>query len=563
MTQGAVQQAFEKAIEHQRAGRVREAETVYRQIVTEHPDHAGAIYNLGMISRRAGRNDLAVQLLRQAIAANPNFAEAYNNLGNALKDLGQVDAAIAAYRKGISLGPKLAEIPNNLGNALKMKGLVDDAMAQYRKAIALKADYAEAHFNLGISFQTKGQSDEAIASYRRAVSHNSKFAEAFNNLGNALRSKGELEEAAAAYREAIKVRPNFAEAHSNLGSTFKEEGRLDDAISSYREAIARNSEYADAHVKLAQTLLLRGEFEAGWPEWEWRLKLDNSASPDREFPELRWDGGDLAGRTILIYGESGLGDTIQFSRYLPMVAERGGRVIAQAPKELIGFLGQVPGVEQWVAAGEKPPAFDVQCPLLSLPGLLDTNLQNIPGQQSLLKADEKLAEGWRNKTFQQPGGVKVGLVWAGSRKNKNDRNRSVNLDVLAPLAAISGIRFYSLQKGDAAKDAQKPPEGMEIVDWTDELRDFADTAALVGNLDLIISVDTSVAHLAGAMGKPVWILLPFLPDWRWMVDREESPWYPTARLFRQTTRGDWADVVARVGEALAEWASDHRLFIGF
>jgi tetratricopeptide (TPR) repeat protein len=578
-----IQQAFDLALQHHQAGRLQEAEQIYQQILIQQPQHIGAMYYLGVIAHQAGRNDIAVDLIHRALVGNPNFAdahcnlasvlvelgdlneaiaasrraielkpdfaEAHNNLGRAFQEMGDWDNAINSFRQAVSLRPDLAEAHSNLGNALRENGLLDAALSECQLAIALRPNSAEAMNSLGSVLKDKGQLDEAVGAYRNAVALKPNFANAQNNLGVALREKGDLNESITAFQNAIALKPNFPNAHNNLGVALKEKGQLDEAIVAYRQAISENPNYAEPHYNLGMTLLLHGEMEQGWPEYEWRWKVRGFPSPKRNFAQPLWDGADLGGRSILIYAEQGIGDTIHCIRYLPMVAQRGGRVIIEVAPSLIQLLQQLPGAQRWIAAGESLPDFDVQCPLLSLPHLFSTTLQSIPTQHSALRADPDLASAWRSR-LEQSRDLKVGLAWAGAAGHTNDRNRSIALSEFAPLAAMSGIQFFSLQKGEAAKQIATPPAGMQIIDWTDELQDFADTAALIDGLDLIISVDTAVAHLAAAMGKPVWLLLPFIPDWRWLMDRQDTPWYPTMRLFRQTTRGDWRDVISHVTKAL-------------
>lgn len=533
-------------------GQVEEAIAAYRQAIALKPGFPDAHYNLGIVLRVKGQIDEAIAAYRQAIAMRPNFPQAYGNLGIALNEKGNLDEAVVAYRQAIALRPNDPETFYNLGTALTGKGRLDEAIAAYRKAIALRPNFPEAHSNLGIALVGKGRLDEAIAAYRQAIAIKPNYPEAHSNLGNALRDKGEPDPAIAACRQAIALRPDYAEAHSNLGNALSDKGQLDQAVAAYRQAIAFSPDYADAHRNLALILLLRCEFEPGWQEYEWRLKVHGKLLPGRASSGPLWDGGDLSGRTILLQAEQGLGDTIQFIRYVPLVIQRGGRVLVQSPKELIPLLRQLPGVERWLAAGQPLPPFDVRCPLPSLPRLFGTNLRNIPAQNQPLLPDPELAKAWRHRLQQQPPGLKVGLVWAGNPSHKNDRHRSIALCQLAPLGTVSGVCFYSLQKAQAAEQTAHPPAGMSIIDWSGELQDFADTAALVAHLDLIISVDTSVAHLAAAMGKPIWLLLPFLPDWRWMLDRDDSPWYPTMRLFRQQSRGNWDRVITRLVQALSK-----------
>jgi tetratricopeptide (TPR) repeat protein len=516
MAQITIQQTFDLALQLHQAGRLQEAERLYRQVLAQQPEHVDALHLLGVTAAQLGRGDVAVDLLRRAIALRPNFADAYSNLANALTSNGQLDQAVTACRQAIDLNPNLPEAHNNLGNALKDKGEIDQAIAAHRQAIALNPRLAEAHYN----------------------------------LGNALRDKGELGKAIAAYRQAIAVKPNYVDAHVNLGDALKEQGQLDEAIAAFRQAIVLRPGFAEVHSNLALALLTRGHFQEGWQEFEWRWKCEDSPALGNLAQPL-WEGRPLEGRTILLHAEQGLGDAIQFIRYLPLVEQRGGRLVILCHTQLQRLFQANAGRWQVVTQAQPLPAFDLHCPLVSLPRVFGTNLGNIPKESPYLHADAEEARKWQDRLAKHSPLVKVGLVWAGRPAHTNDRNRSMKLARLAPLGQAPGVRFFSLQKGEAAAEAKTPPLGMELVDWTQELKDFADTAALIANLDLVIAVDTAVAHLAGAMGKPVWTLLPFVPDWRWMLQRQDSPWYPTMRLFRQPCRGDWDSVIARVVDALS------------
>jgi hypothetical protein len=300
--------------------------------------------------------------------------------------------------------------------------------------------------------------------------------------------------------------------------------------------------------------LLHGDFEHGWPEYEWRWKTRDFSSGRRPFTQPQWDGGSLNGRTILLHAEQGLGDTLQFIRYAPLVAEAAGNIVVECPAPLKRLLRHSLRQVPVLSKGEPLPPFDIHCPMLSLPLACRTTLANIPRQVPYLNADSELAAHWQGKLVSQRELLKVGLAWAGNKAHKNDRHRSIELSTLAPLGEVPHVSFISLQKGEPAKQATRAPAGITLFDWSNELGDFADTATLIANLDLIISVDTAVAHLAGAMGKPVWTLLPFVPDWRWLLEREDSPWYPTMRLFRQSAPGDWSGVITRVVGALLRFA---------
>ncbi|HTV48209.1 MAG TPA: tetratricopeptide repeat protein [Phycisphaerae bacterium] len=552
-----LQQAFELAMRHHQAGRLSEAEQLYRQVLAHQPNNADARHLLGVIAYQTGHNDLAVGLIRQAIALRPSHAAAYFNLGIALQAKGQFDDAIDAYRQAITRKPDYAEAHNNLGNVLRDKRQVDKAIAAYRRAIELNPNYAEARSNLGNALRNKGQLDEAIAAYQRAIALKPNYAEAHNNLGNALKDKGQLDEAISAYRRAIALKPDYAEAHNNLGNALRDKGQLDEAITTCSQAIVLKPNDAEANYNLSLLLLLRGDFQQGWERYQWRSRCANFLSLRRNFTQPQWDGSALETRTLLLHTEQGFGDAVQFIRYLPLVVQRGGKIIIECQAALQRLFRTMSGKCQIVAKGESLPAFDLYCPLLSLPLVFGTTLENIPQTVPYLHTDVQEAKRWQDRVNEHSPGLKVGLVWAGNSTHKNDRNRSMKLSSLALLGQVSGVHFFSLQKGEAAAQARTPPAGLELVDWTDELKDFADTAALIANLDLVITVDTAVAHLAGAMGKRVWTLLPFIPDWRWMLGREDSPWYPTMRLFRQGIRGDWDGVIKRVVHALSLWIKNH------
>jgi len=550
-----IQQAFELALQHPPSGRLRDAEQIYRQILAQQPAHAGALHHLGVIAHQVGRSEVAVDLIRQAIALQPGYAEAHSNLGNALRSRGQPDEAIAAYRQAITLRPGYAEAHYNLGNALMDKGQRDEAIASYRQAIALGPGYVEAHNNLGYALHGKGQFDEAIAALQQAIAFQPGYVDAHYNLGNALMDNGRLDEAVAAFQQTITLRPGYAEACNNLGNALKDRRQLDEAVGVYRKAIALRPDFAEAHHNLAFVLLQKQDYSQGWREYEWRWKMKDFPSPRRSFSQPQWDGSDLNNRTILLHSEQGFGDAIQFIRYVPLVAKRGGRIIVECPVELQRLFQGEPRGWEIIARGKPLPAFDVHCPLLSLPLVFGTTAQSIPAQVPYLHCDPQLAAKWRERLSGLPESRKVGLVWAGSPAFTYDKARSPRqLSLFSPLAEAENVRFFSLQKGEAAKQAGNPPQGMQLFDWSGDLHDFADTAALIANLDLVISSDTAVAHLAGAMGKPVWVILPFAPDWRWLLERDDCIWYPTMRLLRQAQRGDWDEVLRRLSGALKGFA---------
>ncbi len=420
-------------------------------------------------------------------------------------------------------------------------------------ALQLKPDLLESHHNLGVALEEQGRLEEAVACYRRALELKPDDAEIHNNLGNVLKDQGKLDEAVACCRRALELNPDYAAAHNTLGNALKDQGKLDEAPECYRRALELQPDYADAHGSQSLISLLTGDFERGWTEYEWRWKTQKY--PRRDFSRALWDGQPLEGRTILLHAEQGLGDTIQFVRYVALVKQRGGVVVVECPRPLMSLLRSCAGIDQLVERGEELPAFDLQAPLLSLPGIFHTALGDIPAAIPYLFADPGLAERWR----QELGGIagfKIGIAWQGNPKPRNDRHRSIPLGCFEPLASLPGARFFSLQKGAGVEQLQDVAERFPVTEFGSRLDEasgaFMDTAAVLVNLDLMITCDTAVAHLAGALGVPVWVALPFIPDWRWLLDRSDSPWYPTMRLFRQHGRGDWQGVFQTIKVALGE-----------
>jgi tetratricopeptide (TPR) repeat protein len=755
-----VQQALEEAVARHRAGKLADAESIYRQILTQRPDHPAALHLLGLLSFQSGRPEQALDLISRAIVADPNVPEYYVNLGVTLDKLGDIPRAIDAYQNAAALNPRLPEIHLNLGNSLRKAGRLPEAAAACRRALELRPDYFEAHLNLGNVLQDdrnfdeaiqsfeaalrlrpnsgeahhnhgnalakRGRLDDAIDAQRRALQFRTDFPQAANALGVDLRDKSQksgkasdLEDAISAFRLAISLNPNLAvalvnlgqaltakaaaeikaakldhapptaheavealrkavaqapslpEAHMALGAALVQTNDLEGAVAAFRQATALRPQWAEAFSSLAGALLHRGEYEAaiagfnqaivinpdladayfglgliygehteflgsakvhgefsdyersvaalrraaslrpgsveiatllanmlcqtgemdeamivfkrvleldpayamghwnlglmlltqgnfenGWLEYEWRWQVKeldmqfNAAAP-------LWDGSDLAGKRILLVGEQGLGDAIQCVRFIPQVAARGGKIILAVHQELHRLLEGIPPnisplgkfVDEWVIPTQTIPEYDAFCPLLTLPKVMRTKLETIPNEIPYIFADDALKAQWQAR-MPTDGRMKIGLAWAGRPRHTNDKRRSIAAAKLAPLADVDNVWFCSLQKGPIAEEGVLPP--LEIVDWMSEVSDMADTAALIANLDLVICADTAVAHLAGAMGKQVWVLLPFLPDWRWMLNRTDSPWYPTMRLFRQEKPGDWKTPIENIVQALRE-----------
>jgi tetratricopeptide (TPR) repeat protein len=473
----------------------------------------GEALQVAIAHHQAGNLAEAERLYRQILALDPRHADSLHLLGVIAFHVGRADAGRSLIGEAIGINPQVPEYYNNLGNILKETGADQEALACYRRALELRPGFVDAHFNLGNTHAKEERFDAAIESYRAALQLQAGHAGSWLNLGNTLRSLGRIEEALECYRHVPTSSPFFAEARWN-------------------RAIA---------------LLLGGELTAGWEDYEGRWDLERAKPRRRDFPQPAWDGSTAKGRRILLHAEQGLGDTIQFIRYAALVKARGLKVLLECPAALQSLLARASGIAQVVASGEALPEFDLHLPLLSLPRVFGTTLESIPAPRAYLSPDPSLARKWKAKLGGTEPGPRVGLVWAGGT---SDRKRDCGLAALAPLAAARRATFYSLQVGEAAGQAARPPPGMHLVDLSPELKNFSDTAALIGQLDLVITTDTAAAHLAAALGKPTWILLRYAPDWRWLLGRDDSPWYPSARLFRQHKAGDWAEPIECAASAL-------------
>jgi tetratricopeptide (TPR) repeat protein len=535
---------------HQR-GQLAEAEPIYRKVLRAAPTQFDAQHLLGVLKHQQSRNEEAVTLIAAALQERPDAAVALANYGAALNALGRFAESVTSCDKAVALQPSFPEALNNRGVALKELGRTDEALESYDRAIALRPSYAEALNNRGIALRELKRTAEALASYDRAIELKSTYAEAYNNRGVALAELKRFNEALVNYAMAIMLKQGYVEAYNNSAAALYLLKRFDEARASYDQAIVLDANHADAHWNKAQLTLLQGDFASGWAEYEWRWKIGASAGQD--FSQPRWQGGDVvAGKTILLHSEQGLGDTIQFCRYAPLVTERGAQVILEVQGPLKRLMAGLPGVTQVIAKGEPQPAFDFHCPLLSLPLAFGTTLETIP--PTFLRAPVETPRNWPAIPDHRP---RIGLVWSGNPAHKRDQDRSIALRAILPLLDIDAT-FVSLQKDVRAGDAAVLKERNDILDVRDRLGDFQDTAALMSQLDLVIAVDTSVAHLAGALGKPVWVLLNDVPDWRWLLDRDDSPWYPSARLFRQDASCDWDKVVTQVRQALRDFAAPRR-----
>jgi tetratricopeptide (TPR) repeat protein len=541
-----ISEALAIALQHHQAGRLQAAEQIYRQVLQVEPRQADAWHLLGVIAGQVGKHDLAVDYIQRAIGLTGSSAPFFISLGNAYLALRKNADATACYRQAVSTAPASADARVSLGNAMREQGNLDEAVACYRRALELAPDHVEAHNNLGNSLLDQGKPAEAIACYRRALELKPDYAEAHNNLGVALMAQDNPEEAAACCRRAVELKPDYVEAHNNLSAALNGLGHPQEAMACCRRALELRPHHAEAHLSLALLSLLMGDFRRGWAEYPWRWKTRHF--PPRDFPQPLWDGKPLAGKTILLYAEQGLGDAIQFVRYAPLVKRRGGMVIVECREPLLSLLAACPGIDRVVQRGEPLPPFDVQAPLLSLPGIFQTTLENVPAEVPYLFADPELAGRWQAE-LGPIAARKIGVFWQGTMKNPA---RAIPLACFEPLAALPGVRLFSLQIGPGAEQLQELAGRFPLADLGSRLHDFMDTAAVLANLDLLITCDTAVAHLAGALGVAVWVALPLAADWRWLRERNDSPWYPTMRLFRQDRRGDWQGVFRRIETALGD-----------
>lgn len=523
--------------------RLAESIAHQRQALALRPNDPNVHYNVAIALYEDGQIEAAIEQYQRVVDLQPDHANAHHNLGLALFRQGDRVGAIGHHRRAIALVPHHASAHNSLGVALLGQNQVEDALQCFQTAIDLKPDYASAHDNLGTALQRQGKLVDAIAAYQTAIALKPDAANAYSNLGTALKEQGNFPDAIAAFETAIRLQPDHADAYNNYGGTFVELGQYDAAIDCYEQAIRHKPDYADAHLNLGIMLLMQGHYQRGFVEYHWRWKT--TQCPDLRYPQALWDGSPLQGRVILLTAEQGFGDTIQFARYAPLVAASGGVVVMACQKPLERLLGTLEGLDHCVDRDQTDVQTHVHCPLLDLPLLLGTTIATIPAQVPYLHPPE---QHWELPAVPHTR-LKVGIVWASNPANSTSSKRSCDLDAFLPLLEIPAVAFYSLQKDVSEADATRLAE-LSIQNLAPYLEDFAETAAAIVQLDLVITVDTAVAHLAGALAHPVWTLLPFSADWRWLTDREDTPWYPTMRLFRQSQPGDWVGVFQAVQVAL-------------
>jgi tetratricopeptide (TPR) repeat protein len=530
--------------------RFTEAMASYDAALAIKPDHVAALVNRGVALRRLRRPAEALASLDRALELSPAHAEALAHRGHVLADLMRPDDALASYDRALKVRPDDAETLISRGDVLFGLQRFEEALAGYNRALALRPNDARLLSNHGNALCELHRPADALASFERALARSPDEPGILNNRGNALLALNRANEALASYDRALAISPDDAQTLINRGNALADLARADEALESYELVLAAAPDNAEAHWNKSLILLTRGDFAPGFAAYEWR-KLRAGATDRRDFPQPLWRGeGGIEGKTILLHAEQGFGDTIQFVRYAPLLAARGANIVLEAQRSLTPLLAGLDGVSAIVARGEALPPFDWHCPLLSLPLAFKTSLATVPGGVPYLRASPDRVETWRSR-LPQGRPLRVGLAWSGSPTHKNDHNRSIALRRLAPLLTGSRVRFVSLQRELRDGDLEFLQAWPDVVALSAELEDFADTAAVISLLDLVISVDTGVAHLAGALGKPVWILLPFNGEWRWLAGRNDSPWYPTARLFRQPKVDDWESVIEQARQELA------------
>ncbi len=563
-------------------GRRGEAKESYRRAIRLNGRDADSLQMLAQLLEEPGEAAEAMELCKRVIELAPEREAVYLHLAFLLKTRGEVAAALELYRRAVGLFPDSSDSHFSLGKALYEAGRPEECIPCYERALALKPDDTEAHNCLGRVLHERGDLGLARQSYLRAVTLNPEFAEALSNLGALQMDAGEYRTGEAVLRRAIALKPGLWNAHCNLGSILARQGDALGAIAAFRTVLMENPrdvptlcslgftldalgdeagaascfrlalevqpESSLARFNFSSHLLLEGNFADGWPEYEHRWLVRQFAGKREPFAQPQWRGEPIRGARIYVYAEQGLGDTLQFVRYVPMLVELGAEVVLEVQPPLLALLENLHPAVRVIVKGERPREVDWHSPLLSLPGAFGTDLSNIPAPVPYLQADAGKCAAWSRRLATE--GLRVGVVWTGNPEHTRDRLRSISFSQFRRLVDIEGVAFYALQKGLTVAQREEIALAGKVVDLDAELQDFTDTAAIVANLDLVIAVDTSVAHLAGALGKPVWILLPHAPDWRWLRERGDSPWYPTARLFRQTVAGQWGGVLEQVEREL-------------
>ncbi len=542
------QKLLDSGLEEHRAGRLEAARSHYRNLLLALPEDPNANYLLGVVTVQLGDGAAGILLLRQAVSMSPSNVEFTHGLVSALKGSGRQREAEAVLRAFLHADPNEGRAHLELAHVLRDRENFEGAERHYRRALELMDSKPVILDALAGLLIASGREDEGESCFRQALALDADRLPSLNNLGLLMASRGNLDEAVELFHRAIKLMPQGADLWFNLAETLHARLSLDEAREAYDQAIALRQDFAIAHLHKGMAWLREGHFRKGWEEYEWRWRAEGF--PNTPAPGIPWDGSPLNGADIFLTAEQGLGDILQFVRYAALVSDRGGRVILQVPQSMTRLMKTVPGVARVIPTTQPLGGGPVHAPLMSLPHLFGTTLDTIPANIPYMKVDDEDAAIWRSRIGSD--GLKAGVVWRGNIDHRNDANRSGTLSMMAPLADLPGVRLFCLQKDPPVGDRPLPDTMMDL---GPKLNDFAQTAAAVSCLDLIISVDTAVAHLAGALGKPVWLLLPHSPDWRWLLDRKDSPWYPSMRLYRQSRRGGWGPVMDQVCMDLTDLVS--------
>jgi tetratricopeptide (TPR) repeat protein len=546
---------LQQAVALHQQGRLREADKLYARVLKTAPDNFDALHLSGLAKAQAGQMGEAYRLIAAALKVNNQAPDAYVNFANVLHALKREGEALQALERALALKPGDADILRLRGNALLSLNRAAEALASFDAALKVNPRQAEALANRGSALATLGRTEEALRDFDAALTLAPHHAGALYNRGNALFDLGRPALALQAFDRSLERAPKHAQAWNNRGRALQALNRHPEAVESFGKAIALAPDYADAHSNRALSLLTLGELARGFAEYEWRWKRSGMSDTRRNYRGRLWLGEyPLARKTILLTAEQGLGDSIQFARYAPLLARAGARVALEVQPELKPLMASLAGVAELHSRGEPLPAYDVYCPLGSLPLAMATEPSSIPAAIPYLAADEARLARWRPVLEALPG-KRVAFAWAGHAKHPNDRNRSIDLALWAPLLAREGVSFVSIQRELRTDDAAQFAAFGNVTHVGDQLDDMADTAAVIALADLTITVDTAVAHVAGALGRPLWVLLPFSPDWRWTLSGEHTPWYPQARLYRQPALDDWPSVLAQVRAALDEFAA--------
>ncbi len=553
---------FNLANSFREKGNFDEAITYYLKALQHNPNFEGAYYNLGLTYKERGRINEAIAAYQKALQLNPDAIDVYNNLGLAFFEKGLYNDAKICFQKALQINSDHILSLNNLGLTLKENGELNEAIACFEKAIRLNPNFSHAYFNLGIIFQGGKKLDTAITYFQRAIEIDQYFENAYYNLGIAFKEKGQLDKAIDSYQKVIELNPSNSDAYNNVGLVLKEKGQLDKALTSFRKAIQLNSCDPEVHWNMSLVLLASGNFKEGWKEYEWRYQVKDFQQCN--FSQPRWDGSSLKEKSILVYAEQGVGDEIMFASCLPEVIAQADLCVVECDKRLIPLFNRsfprATMIERNTlrnALSPKLPPIDMKIAAGSLPLFFRHNLDSFPQQNSYLIPDAQKVDVWRDRLTKLGAGLKVGISWRGGSKYSDRHARSIPLEQWAELFFVPEIHFINLQYGDCLDELRKTHEklGVTIHDWedADPLNDLDGFAAQIASLDLVISVDNATVHMAGALGVPVWTLLPFACDWRWMREFEDTPWYRTVRLYRQNTSEDWNRVLKRVSSALKQY----------